>query len=498
MVDVETTGLSPAQHRVLEVAVVRTDPWGRVVGEWVQRLNPGGPVGATHIHGITDVDVAGAPTFGDVLPQLNSWLTGAAVVAHNARFDLAFLRAEYARRGWSLPWLPALCTLEASDYYLPALDRRRLADCCSAARIRLDSAHSALGDARATAALLAYYLHPGAGAAPRAADLDIVRHAADVRWPTGPTRRPQPPASRAPVVVQLRAPAPAVAAPRLAELLAGFSLTDALDEGAPAGSMPYLETLAKALEDGVLTGEEVAVLDDVAAAHQLSSEDRTHAHRALLLALCHLALDDGRVSRSERAELRSMTTLLELPDSLVAHTLDHAEDARNARLSAGLQPLPTGWPHRDPLRVGDKVVFTGCDEQLRQRLERRAEELGVRVLNAVSRKTAMLVTDGGFVGTKAEAARQLSIRTVHPEVFDVLLRHLQPALRRQTPGARSAGAAERVMPRSEPAAPSLAPRSARADPAAVRQWARANGYQVGSRGRLPQDIFDAYESVPHG
>jgi DNA polymerase III subunit epsilon len=153
VVDVETTGLSATQHRILEVAVVRTDPWGRVLGEWVQRLNPDGAVGATHVHGITNADVASAPRFGDVLPYLNSWLVGAVVVAHNAAFDLAFLRAEYAYQGWVLPWLPALCTLEASDYYLPALERRRLGDCCSAVRVHVDGAHSALGDARAAAAL---------------------------------------------------------------------------------------------------------------------------------------------------------------------------------------------------------------------------------------------------------------------------------------------------------------------------------------------------------
>jgi DNA polymerase-3 subunit epsilon len=61
---------------------------------------------------------------------LNETLAGVPVVAHNAAFDLAFLRAEYAYAGWKLPMLPTLCTLEASDTYLPGLARRRLADCC--------------------------------------------------------------------------------------------------------------------------------------------------------------------------------------------------------------------------------------------------------------------------------------------------------------------------------------------------------------------------------
>src|SRR3954453_2476982 len=52
VIDAETTGLSPNSHRILELAIVRTDPIGRVVDEWVCRFHPGGPVGATHIHGI--------------------------------------------------------------------------------------------------------------------------------------------------------------------------------------------------------------------------------------------------------------------------------------------------------------------------------------------------------------------------------------------------------------------------------------------------------------
>ena len=149
VIDVETTGLSPQGDRILELAILRTDRGGRVLDEWVTRFNPQGPVGATHIHGITEADVAHARVFAEVIPELNARLTGLAMVAHNARFDLAFLRSEFARAGWALPLLPSLCTLDASRFYLPDLDRRRLPDCCTASGIRLLDAHSAMGDARA-------------------------------------------------------------------------------------------------------------------------------------------------------------------------------------------------------------------------------------------------------------------------------------------------------------------------------------------------------------
>ena len=440
VVDVETTGLSANQHRVLELAVVRTDAWGRITGQWVRRLDPEGPIGATHVHGITAADVVGAPKFAELIPHLNAWLAGTVVVAHNARFDLAFLRSEYHYAGWSLPWLPSLCTLEASDYYLPVLDRRRLTDCCGAVGIPLHGAHSALIDARATAGLLAHYLHPHVGMPPRATDLQLFAQASQVQWPRGPSRAPSAPSpSTTPQVrtvdrIQVNAAAAAAraAAPRLVDLLAGFSLVGALDEGAPEGSVAYLEKLAEVLEDGELTAAEATVLGDVAVAYGLSEEDRRAAHVAFVLALAHLAIDDGLVTRTERNELKAVSELLELRDTVVTKVLDHAEAARHTRLSIGLKPLPADWAHGEPLRVGEKVCFTGCDEQLRLRLEIRADELGVRVMNNVSRKTSMLVSDGEFSGTKAAKAAELGIRSVHPEVFEVLLQHLQPALTRTT------------------------------------------------------------------
>ncbi|WP_159085784.1 exonuclease domain-containing protein [Aeromicrobium chenweiae] len=491
VVDVETTGLSSRNHRVLEIAVVRTDTSGRVTGEWSRRIDPEGPVGATHIHGITADDVRGAPKFGDLIPHLNHWMQGTVLVAHNARFDLAFIRSEYSNAGWELPWLPSLCTLEASSYYLPSMDRRRLADCCAAARVPLRGAHSALGDARATAGLLGYYLNPRNGTAVHPEHLSLLSDAAGVIWPSGATRQPKAPGHGETVRarVEINQAKKAVSAPALVQLLADFSLIDALDEGAPASALPYLETLVEALEDGEISTAEADALDDVAATLGLSSEDRTAANRSVLLALCHLALEDGMVSRAEKAELVNVSTLLGLPKTVLTHALDQAEAARHERLSTGLGPLPDAWALGDPLRVGHKVAFTGCDPALREQLERRAEALGVRVLGNVSAKTAMLVTDGGFSGTKAEAASRVGCRIVHPDDFSTLLQHLQPAVPRQLKKVPPAVLADQTA--AGVSAPPADP-SAERDPAIVRQWARENGYAVGTRGRLHQDLFDEY------
>ncbi|OLR93562.1 3'-5' exonuclease [Actinokineospora bangkokensis] len=265
VVDVETTGLSPNTHRVVELAILRTDAAGRVVDEWVSRFNPDGPVGATHVHGITAADVAGAPRFAEVLPEITTRLSGAAVAGHNVRFDLGFLRAEFARAGWALPHLPAACTLEHSWDHLPHLDRRRLADCCAATGVRHAGAHSALGDARATAALLAHYLDPRSGRPPARELTDLPQQGALITWPTKP-RGPRPqPSTQDHVQRRIAAAQAKPPAEPLMALLRNAPLADALDDGAPPGSLPYLELLADVLEDGVITDAERTALAELAA-----------------------------------------------------------------------------------------------------------------------------------------------------------------------------------------------------------------------------------------
>ncbi|WP_422116544.1 exonuclease domain-containing protein [Brachybacterium sp. UNK5269] len=158
VIDVETTGLTPADERIIELAIIRADEHGRSIDQWVTRLDPGRPVGATHVHGLTDADLADAPTFAQQALVIGRALQGLVVVAHNADFDIAFLHAEFSRASLPMPRFTTYCTLRGSTLYLPHLARRRLADCCAPFGIANTGAHSALGDASATAQLLQRYL----------------------------------------------------------------------------------------------------------------------------------------------------------------------------------------------------------------------------------------------------------------------------------------------------------------------------------------------------
>ncbi|MFJ6670544.1 exonuclease domain-containing protein [Actinosynnema sp. NPDC091369] len=158
VVDVETTGFAArGSDRVVEVAVVGLDDGGRVTDEWCTLLNPGRDLGPQHVHRIRAADVWHAPTFARAAGAVAARLAGRVVVAHNLSFDARFLTAEFARAGVDLP-VTGLCTMRLADRYLPNLVGRSLAACCEAAGVVLDSAHSALHDARATARLFAHYL----------------------------------------------------------------------------------------------------------------------------------------------------------------------------------------------------------------------------------------------------------------------------------------------------------------------------------------------------
>ena len=112
-IDVETTGLDPAGgHRVCEVALLRFLR-GTVVDSLVSFVNPLRPIspGASSVNGITDLMVAGAPTFPELFPALRTFLSGDLQVFHNAPFDLSFLRHEAHLAGGRWPDNPVLDTL---------------------------------------------------------------------------------------------------------------------------------------------------------------------------------------------------------------------------------------------------------------------------------------------------------------------------------------------------------------------------------------------------
>lgn len=157
VVDLETTGLDPESDRITEIAAVRLRG-GDVLAEFATLVAPGVPVPAfiTSLTGISDAMLAGAPPLGHVLPAFREFARDAVLVAHNAPFDVGFLRAACASCGEPWPHLVVVDTLELAR---TLVSRGEVASYKLGTLARLFEApapadHRAIGDARATAHIL--------------------------------------------------------------------------------------------------------------------------------------------------------------------------------------------------------------------------------------------------------------------------------------------------------------------------------------------------------
>lgn len=144
--DTETTGIQPANDRVVEIAAF--DPAnGR---QFVRLVNPGRPIPpeATAIHKITNEMVSEAPSFAEIADEFTAFCGDDAIlVAHNNdAFDIHFLRHEYRRAERELPSWKFVDTLKWARCYRPDLPRHTLQFLREIYNITANDAHRALDD----------------------------------------------------------------------------------------------------------------------------------------------------------------------------------------------------------------------------------------------------------------------------------------------------------------------------------------------------------------
>ncbi|HDR8920168.1 TPA: DNA polymerase III subunit epsilon [Burkholderia vietnamiensis] len=145
-VDLETTGGSPAEHRITEIGVVEIGPGH--MSTWTTLVNPGQPIPPfiQQLTGISDDMVRDAPSFASLAPALFERLDGKLFVAHNASFDRGFLRAEFERAG--LAFNPdVLCTVKLSRALFPRESRHGLDALIERYGLVPAARHRALADA---------------------------------------------------------------------------------------------------------------------------------------------------------------------------------------------------------------------------------------------------------------------------------------------------------------------------------------------------------------
>lgn len=305
VVDVETTGFG-AHDRIVEIAVITLDPetW-ETQDEYDTLINPERDVGPTGVHGITAGMVELAPVFEEVLPPLAQRLRGAVIIAHNLRFDTRMMGFEFERHHVPINFGRGWCTLRAT--------REKLETACQREGIRLENAHRALTDARATAEL--------------AKRLQLAEK-------KGSTRPVQVNAIDAPINLRTHRRGLADAGTSPMHRVVYRSPYPHGDEA----MAHYLDALDWVLDDGVIDRTEWAAMDDLAREWGLSAAKQLQAHHSYVECMIAAAERDGFVSEAEHAILRRIAGQLRVD----ADIPEPSQSAGVRRLTQGMRICFTG------------------------------------------------------------------------------------------------------------------------------------------------------------
>lgn len=172
VVDLETTGGNPADSHITEIGAVKVCG-GEVLGEFHTLVDPQVPVPPfiRLLTGITDEMLAGAPQIDDVLPRFLEFSRGAVLVAHNAPFDIGFLRTGARRLGlaWGSPTVVDTVTLARRLVTRDEVPNHKLGTLAELFGTAVTPDHRALHDARATVDVLHGLLARCGGTGPLAA-----------------------------------------------------------------------------------------------------------------------------------------------------------------------------------------------------------------------------------------------------------------------------------------------------------------------------------------
>jgi DNA polymerase-3 subunit epsilon len=156
VVDLETTGGSPTDSRITEIGAVKYRG-GERIGVFETLVNPEVPIPRfiTHLTGIDDLAVAGAPPIEWALPSFSEFAGGCVFVAHNARFDFTFVNTALSRLDYRPIPPPPVCTARlARRVVWPDVPNVRLATLAQYFRTAVKPRHRALADAEACAEVL--------------------------------------------------------------------------------------------------------------------------------------------------------------------------------------------------------------------------------------------------------------------------------------------------------------------------------------------------------
>ena len=156
--DLETTGFSPIRDKIIEIGAVKVEN-GKITDRFSTFVNPGVPIPfeITRLTSITDQMVMDAPGIETVLPQFLEFIGDAALVAHNASFDVGFIEQNMRYQDLT-PDFTSVDTVALARMLLPTLSKFKLNVVANALHISLENHHRAVDDAGATAEIFVKFV----------------------------------------------------------------------------------------------------------------------------------------------------------------------------------------------------------------------------------------------------------------------------------------------------------------------------------------------------
>lgn len=371
VIDCETTGLGNSD-RIIEIAVVTLDASTfETVDEFDTLVNPQRDVGKTDLHGITASMVGGAPTMEEVIGALSRRLNGSVLAAHSLRFDSRMLRNECDRVGAEFDPGVGICTLHLAGEKLSRAAERH--------GIPLKGHHRALVDARVCAELLR-----------RLIEDDQETSAAHL------SARGLPVSSR----THRRDISHTASVTPLQRLVARACVPSSV-----GACLDYFDALDWVLDDGVVTSEEQALLDEIIQSSNLTDSQVRAMQESYLKSLIQAVERDSVVSSEELALVTKIARVLDVEDVSLPKVTKTATATR--------------------IKRGQRVCFTGTavdqdgNHLERSMLEATAAASGLQPVSGVSRKSCdlLVAADVASSSGKAKRARDLGIPVISAGEF---------------------------------------------------------------------------------
>jgi DNA polymerase-3 subunit alpha (Gram-positive type) len=152
--DIETTGFSSEQDRIIEIGAVKIEN-GQVIDRFNELINPkiSIPYKITELTSISNDMVKDRKTIEDVLPRFLDFVGDSVVVAHNAEFDTGFIKSKCRNLGLKFK-NGIIDTLPLARFLFPQLKKHKLNVICDHLKISLENHHRAVDDAKATGDIL--------------------------------------------------------------------------------------------------------------------------------------------------------------------------------------------------------------------------------------------------------------------------------------------------------------------------------------------------------